>query len=319
MADPDNPPILEVTPAEAGQKLLQFLTRRMSLPQPLLHRWVRTGQIRLNKGRTKPFARVAAHDIVRLPPFALSMAAHTAALTSPHRTRFSIIPLPPLVARTPSLLVFNKPAGLPTHGGTGHTDSLADRLAAHHPATDFRPTPAHRLDKDTSGLLLVATSYASLRAVQEALQSHTLHKEYLCWVEGAWGHDRPIRLEHILAKRYTGWEERVETGEGKEAACIAACLRRKAGRSLMQIRLLTGRTHQIRAQLAACGHPLCGDAKYGGTPGFPLRLHAARLILPDGTRFEILPSWEGSERVDALPPPLEDIATRESGEPVYKV
>lgn len=311
MADPDNPPLLEVTPAEAGQKLLQFLTRRMNLPQPLLHRWIRTGQIRLNKGRAKPFARVAAHDLVRLPPFAPSMAAGAAEqppLPEHARTTSAPPPLPPLVAQTASLLVFNKPAGLPTHGGTGHSDSLADRLAAHYPAANFRPTPAHRLDKDTSGLLLVAASYATLRTLQDALQTRELAKEYLCWIEGIWKHDAPLRLEHAMAKRYTGWEERVETGEGKDAVCIAACLRRTRDRSLMQIRLLTGRTHQIRAQLAACGHPLCGDGKYGGRSRGPIRLHAARLVLPDGSRFEALPPWEGSDAVDVLPPPLDDTA-----------
>lgn len=311
MADPDNPPLLEVTPAEAGQKLLQFLTRRMNLPQPLLHRWIRTGQIRLNKGRAKPFARVAAHDLVRLPPFAPSMAASAADQPPmPERAHNTSAPppLPPLVAQTASLLVFNKPAGLPTHGGTGHSDSLADRLAVHYPAADFRPTPAHRLDKDTSGLLLVAASYATLRDLQDALQTRELAKEYLCWIEGTWERDGPVRLEHAMAKRYTGWEERVEIGEGKDAVCIAACLRRTGDRSLMQIRLLTGRTHQIRAQLAACGHPLCGDVKYGGTSRNSIRLHAARLVLPDGTCFEALPPWEGPDAVDALPPPLTDAA-----------
>ena len=347
--------VIEVSLEEGGQKLLQFLLRRLNLPQPMLHRWIRTGQIRCNGGRCKPFDHVQTGDAVRLPPFALGMhaatvehsptvpspalpsaqgvsaqpdapssAAHTVPLSAP-------LPLPPVVHSDTHLLVFNKPGGLPVHTGTGHSDSLATRLAVHHSDAPFRPTPAHRLDKDTSGLLLVARSYTMLRALQEAFKDRRMHKEYLAWVQGIWPHEQPLRLCHQLAKRYTGPEERVHALpsvqsteqlaasarlDGKEAACVVACLHHRAdahgGCSLMHIRLITGRTHQIRAQLSAAGHPVCGDGKYGAAP-LPagLRLHALRIILPPDPQlaplppmFTVLPPWEGPFAVEAAPAPL---------------
>lgn len=315
---PEEDHILKVGAAEAGQKLLSLLQRRLCLPSALLHRWIRTGQIRLNGGRAKAFARVAENDAVRLPPFASAMDAAARARASA-RTPSSVgraaspespvvPPLPPLIHADADIIVFNKPPGLPVHAGTGHeSDSLAARLAAHYAGTPFLPTPAHRLDKNTSGLLLAGASYNGLRALQDALRAGTLIKEYLGWVEGIWPYAAPRLLRHRLAKRYSGSYEKVHAGQGKEAACVAACLRTLKGRSLLHIRLLTGRTHQIRAQLTAEGHPLCGDVKYGGQGGRPVRLHALRLILPDGREFVVPPPWSGADALgdDAPPPPLE--------------
>ena len=345
---------------------MQCLVRRLNLPQSMLHRWIRTGQIRCNGGRCKPFDQVSAGDMVRLPPFAPSMHASTLerqpAGSTPQSSAQAA--LPPLIHSDAHLLVFNKPAGLPVHTGTGHSDSLATRLALHHVGAPFAPTPAHRLDKDTSGLLMVALSYATLRALQEAFKERSLGKEYLAWVHGSWPHDMPQLLTHRLDKRYTGSDEKVhalpptcaspdqasldqaslgqaspdqasldqafpgQPSPGKESLCVVSCLHREAdphaphglhahrapwqGRSLMHIRLLTGRTHQIRVQLAAEGHPLCGDSKYGAPPsGVPLRLHALRLTLPPVPALshlpcclEVLPPWEGPWQVRQMPAPL---------------
>lgn len=375
--------VLEVTPAEAGQKLMQFLQRRLSLPQTLLHRWVRTGQIRRNGGRCKPFEHVDCGDMVRLPPFAFSMnesavhpsapagqghapqsSPHASARTAPPSPLPPLAPLPPQIHADDLLLVFNKPAGLPVHPGTGHSDALTTRLAQHCAHLPFLPTPAHRLDKDTSGLLLVASAYSSLRALQDAFRHRHMVKEYVAWVQGLWPHDQPVELRHHLAKAYMGSDEKMRVREAaapaaapasaesscpaalprpahaappaaptdaKEAVCIVQCLRRDpderdpgTGRSLMHIRLITGRTHQIRAQLAAVGHALCGDFKYGspdtsptrhgryakGAPR-PLYLHSLRIILPDvpelaslPREFTALPPWQGRMALQELPPPL---------------
>ncbi len=307
---------LTVSPQEEGQKLLSFLERRLSLPPTLLHRWIRTGQIRVNKGRAKPFQRLTREDIVRLPPFASKMAdAARAPLITHSSTTGTLLPLPPRVscASEPDLSehiqdyiwAFNKPAGLPTHTGSGHTDSFATRLQSHFAEEIFLPSPAHRLDKDTSGLLLVGASFPALRFLQNTFLEHTAHKEYLTWVEGRWENDSPMLLEHSLSKRYTGYFEKVmPNSEGKEARCIVAPLRQENQTTLLHIRLLTGRTHQIRAQLAACGHPLCGDSKYGAKSNEAFRLHAMRLILPENISFECLPPWEDLWRVTTLPPLL---------------
>ena len=139
MGEAPDPNTVIVDPREGGQKLLQFLQRRLDLPPSLLHRWIRTGQVRINGGRAKPFGLVAAGDSVRLPPFALGMSRRSKATggqASPeqeHEPRQRTQALPPAprpLQKDGDLWVFCKPAGLPTHPGTGHEDSLSSRLAA---------------------------------------------------------------------------------------------------------------------------------------------------------------------------------------------
>ncbi len=310
-----------VSQAEAGQKLLSWLVRLLDAPRPLLHRWIRTGQVRVNGGRVAPFRRLEAGDAVRLPPFAVPRrgalpeaggenAGHgefrlpkSAGLPDSGPEQPGLL----LVAQTPDLYVFCKPAGLPTHPGTGHEDSLTSRLHALDSGASFRPTPAHRLDKDTSGLLVAARTYASLCRLQALLSGtgpERCSKEYLAWVGGIWPDEGPVLLQDRLCKLADRRGERVHVcAEGREAALTALCLLRIDGMSLLQIRLHTGRTHQIRVQLASRGFPVAGDRKYGAVAGGPLLLHAARLILPEAV-YEALPPWTGIRRVRALPPPL---------------
>ncbi len=302
---------------ESGQKLLQFLQRRLNLPQAMLHRWVRTGQVRINGCRCKPFSRVQAGDLVRLPPFAIKMAAQCDdPLPAPARKlrndeeAASGPPLPPLVGSSGYLWAFDKPAGLPTHPGTGHEDSLTTRLARHFANASFMPTPVHRLDKETSGILLVAASYAALDEAQQALRGQRMVKEYVAWVAGRWPHEETCLVRHFLRKdEVHGFEKMCTVGadaaDGKEALCLVRPLIVEDGASLVQVRLLTGRTHQIRTQLASLGHPVLGDAKYGqARPGSPLYLHALRMILPEGAAFASLPPWVGARAVTDLPEPI---------------
>ncbi len=333
---------IEVHSAESGQKLLQYLMRRLSLPQPLLHRWIRTGQVRVNGGRAKPFMHVQTGDMIRLPPFALSMA-HSATFDkspataqpqeSPQRYKKTSSPpklaqsLPPSVYSDDALTIYNKTSGLPVHGGTGHTDSLVARLEKAFANAPFKPTPAHRLDKDTSGLICVAFSYTALRALQEAFANHSMHKEYLAWVHGSWPHATVQHLSHTLAKKTQGnWEKvqslSAEDSEGKEAHCIVHCIQRSQAYSLMHIRLLTGRTHQIRVQLAAQGYPIVGDEKYGHklsqaekAEKKTLLLHSLRITFPAtlentslasmaNKSFSTLPPWNKPFNINNIPPSL---------------
>ena len=308
MAEP-----LVVTPAEAGQKLLQFLSRRFNEPAGVLHRWIRTGQVRINGKRASAFDRVAVADLIRIPPFAGSAPA--AVQTMPPVCGV----LPPLVAETDEYSVFLKPAGLPVHPGTGHTDCLTARLEQAYAGADFMPTPVHRLDRDTSGVLLVAKTYRATRFFSEALARHdgSVVKEYLAWVAGSCPWKTPVLLEdRVLKQLAEDGRERMRTAaadsEGQEARLAVRCLEQLNGAlgemSLVQIRLYTGRTHQIRLQLAERGFPLLGDVKYGG-PACPggLKLHAFRLLL-EGQAFEALPDWKGECAVYELPNPLSDRA-----------
>lgn len=307
------PEPLQVTAAEAGQKLLQFLSRRFEEPQSVLHRWIRTGQVRINGGRAKPFDRVELNDEIRVPPFA---GAGTKAERVPASSGGK--ELPPIVAETDDVIVFCKPSGLPVHPGTGHTDSLTTRLEAAFAGLPFIPAPVHRLDRDTSGLLLVGKTYAAVRRLSDALAAHdgSVAKDYLAWVQGECPWSRPKRLEDHLAKRTVGAQGREKVVAGKSrtggpdekpASLTVRCLTVCEGRSLVLIRLHTGRMHQIRVQLSERGFPLVGDVKYGGPRcGDGLKLHAVRLRVGEET-YTALPPWAGPWRVAHLPPEWEDV------------
>ncbi|MBQ9407073.1 MAG: RluA family pseudouridine synthase [Desulfovibrio sp.] len=302
---PELSPCVRVHNEESGQKLLQFLQRRLHLPSTLLHRWIRSGQIRRNASRCKPFERIETDDVIRLPPFARSLSPDTAIPTKDfHCTTDD--DLPPIIGKDGNLWALNKPAGLPVQPGSGHDDCISTRLAARFPLAHFSPTPVHRLDKDTSGILLTAFSYQSLIFAQEALRHGNIAKEYIVWVHGCWPYPDVRLLRHHLHKTSKHGYEKVRiapsAAEGREALCIARPLRICARESLLQIRLLTGRTHQIRVQLAAFGHPVLGDSKYGSQDHrLNLFLHAACVMLPNGHIFSCLPPWEGRYALEKLP------------------
>ena len=319
---------LAVSRAEAGQKLLNFLQRRVEAATGEFHRWIRTGQVRVNGSRAKAFDRVEEGDLIRVPPFAVLLPAgnlpgngtpNSAAPSAPQggsgqkRSSLSI------VYEDEDLLVVAKPAGLPVQGGTGHSDSIASRLAAERADADFVPAPVHRLDKDTTGLLVAGKTYAAVRLLTDALAGRggeALRKEYLAWVEGRWpfsNEDGPQELHDFLAKDQKA--QRMKTvhsdkaEEGQEARCVVTALETRRipegpqGRehTLLLVRLLTGRTHQIRVQLASRGHAIAGDPWYGEALRDGLKLHAYRLVLPlpDGERrqLELLPPWKGAWKV----------------------
>jgi 23S rRNA pseudouridine955/2504/2580 synthase len=342
-----------VTPAEAGQKLTQFLTRRLGpgIPGGLIMRWVRTGQVRVDGKRAKPFDRLAEGQAVRIPPHQQDnpgqpgpdapasqgpppRKARPAIPASRPDSRFDSRPGgrpdtapdaspddPPDTAPSPSpgslprfpapplpvvhdgggFLVLDKPAGLAVHPGTGLADCLTARLAALYPDAPFAPTPAHRLDKDTSGLIAVALAYRDLIRLQTAFKERQADKRYLAWVAGDWrpggaDGDEPVLLADRLEKRDGPEGEKVRTGAGKAALARVRRLGSRAGRTLVEVELLTGRTHQIRAQLASRGHPILGDRKYGGPPAPRLFLHAWKLTLPD-LALACPPDWTGPQAV----------------------
>lgn len=303
---------LTVSVAEAGQKLIQYLYRVLGkdVPGSVFMRWIRTGQIRVDGKRAKPFDRLAQGQIVRLPPFA-EVPPERIALAGSLDAYFPD-PAPlglDILAETDDWLVIAKPAGLPVHPGSGWTDSVQTRLAAAYVAAPFVPSIAHRLDRDTSGVLLVAKTHWALTSAHEAFKRRQAVKEYLCWVRGAWGFSslgEPVEFTDRLEKSGQEGREKVmvspagknrldakgESKEaGKEARMRATPLVIETERTLLKVRLFTGRTHQIRAQLSSRGHPIVGDAKYGGG-GPPMYLHAWRLTIADQT-FVCPALWEG--------------------------
>ncbi|MFW5733920.1 MAG: RluA family pseudouridine synthase [Oceanidesulfovibrio sp.] len=306
--DQSSPNQIVVGPEEAGQKLFQFLIRRTGLPGGAVMRLVRTGQVRVDGKRAKPYMRLDTGVVVRIPP----KLAEELVVVSARPPQDTHAPLQ-VLAEEHGLLAVRKPSGLPTHGGSGHSDSLASRLAAAKPDAPFTPTPAHRLDKDTSGVLLAAVSYRALAALQEAFRERTVDKRYLAWVSGDFPSGGPYRLEDVLEKSGGPGSQRMRTSavSGKLALSDVRLIEHRDGACLVEIRLLTGRTHQIRVQLASRGHPILGDAKYGTAAEMPLLLHAWRIGIPEGTLpgapaygrlvYECLPDWSDGYAVWAAP------------------
>ncbi len=288
---------LLVSEAESGQKLVSYLKRRLGqkLPPSLLQRIIRSGEVRVNGKRGKPFLRLSGGDEIRIPPLRLEDRAAAAAPAQP-----PALPELEIIADLPGYLVVNKPAGLPAHPGTRHNDSLSTRLEKIYAGSDFKPTAAHRLDKNTSGLVLVGKTYRALRQIQDGLREHSIHKDYLAWVLGAWPYDSVTALHDVMEKQEDEHGRgRVLLGEGKEALCLVRAVLRAPRCTLLCIRLQTGRTHQIRVQLSSRGHPIVGDAKYGSPAGRKfgitgMCLHAWRLGMPDGHSFAVLPPWSGA-------------------------
>lgn len=298
---------LSVSRAESGQKLLNFLHRRVNAPTADFHRWIRTGQVRVNGARAKAFDRLNEGDMVRVPPFAERLPAGSAASATVEKKRSRL----DIVFENDDVLILAKPAGLPVQGGTGHRESVASILAEERADAPFVPAPVHRLDKDTSGLLVAGKTYAAVRLLTDALAGRGKErprKEYLAWVEGRWPEDGPSELRDTLAKDPRAQRVKAVADDrdnaAKEARCVVRALACRSvhgrERTLLLVHLLTGRTHQIRVQLASRGHPVVGDPWYGAGDDAPretLKLHAFRLTIPvpDGTRldFELAPSWKG--------------------------
>ena len=280
---------IEVTKAESGQKLINFLSRRLGgeAPRSLLMRLIRTGQVRVDGGRRKPFDRVDEGQAVRVPPVRITDENKT----PPNARRLS------LAHESADLLAVDKPAGLPTHPGSGHSDSVSSRLKAMFPDDPFAPTPAHRLDKDTSGLLLAARSYEKLTDLQLMLKNREVGKFYLCWIAAELAPGARLELFDELSKKAGPGGEIMRVGGGKPARANMRCLKTEKGASLIEVELLTGRTHQIRVQLSSRGMPIIGDPKYGKKNSAGMLLHCWKLVLPDLT-LTLPPEWKGRFAVD---------------------
>ncbi len=269
-------------PAElAGQRLDNFLVRLCKgVPKTHIYKAIRGGEVRVNKGRTSADYRIAEGDTVRIPPLRLP---------DPGQPR----PVPgaefPVVFEDDAILVIDKPAGVAVHGGSGVSFGVIEQLRAARPQARFLEL-VHRLDRETSGLLMVAKKRSALLALHAMLREGKGGKHYLALVEGDWVNDRQhIRLGLTKWTTQSG-ERRVKVdAQGQKAHTIVTLRKRYGSYSLVDAELRTGRTHQIRVHLAASGHPIVGDDKYGhdevradfARRGFNrMFLHAHTLTLP---------------------------------------
>ncbi|MEK7191274.1 MAG: 23S rRNA pseudouridine(955/2504/2580) synthase RluC [Pseudomonadota bacterium] len=250
---------VEIDETRSGQRLDNFLlTTLKGVPKSRIYRLVRKGEVRVNRGRTKPDYRLQTGDIVRLPPVRMAPAAEQ---VPPERFAWLA---DRIIYEDEHLLAVDKPAGFAVHAGSGVAFGLIEGLRALRPEAPMLEL-AHRLDRDTSGCLLIAKSRPALLGLHQALKTGGIAKRYLALVRGLWrGRQRTITA--ALERHERGGERMVEAGEeGKTAASVFHPRTRytEAGATLVEVELLTGRTHQARVHAAHAGHPIAGDDKYG--------------------------------------------------------
>ena len=251
----------------AGQRIDNFLVRSLKgVPKSHLYRILRSGEVRINKGRVGPDTRLVAGDVVRIPP--IRTARPTAAAQAARRPatgprRFDV----PVLFEDDALIAVDKPAGLAAHGGSGIALGLIEQLRAARPAASFLEL-VHRLDRATSGVLLVAKKRSALVALHAQLREGSVDKRYLVLVRGPW-RDAKRKVDLPLFKFSTReGERRVRVEDAGRPAVTTFRRERTWPRhdpplALLEAELETGRTHQIRVHLAHLGHPLAGDDKYG--------------------------------------------------------
>lgn len=272
---------LDIGDDAEGQRIDNYLLRiAKGVPQSHIYRILRRGEVRVNKGRVGAEYRLRPGDQVRVPP--IRIAERAAGASVPAR---EFVP----IFEDEALLVVDKPAGVAVHGGSGVSFGVIEQLRRARPQARFLEL-AHRLDRETSGLLVVAKKRAALTRLHDQFRDGVIEKRYLALVRGRWRNE----LQHVrlpLLKYLTAEGERrvrVNVG-GKAAHSIVRLVSRWQNFSVVEVELKTGRTHQIRVHLAHLGFPIAGDDKYGD---FSLNrelqkiglhrmfLHSARLKLP---------------------------------------
>ena len=272
-----------------GQRVDNFLMRVCKgVPKSHLYKAIRSGEVRVNKGRVGADYRLCEGDLLRVPPLRLP--------TPGERSKAPPAAFP-VVFEDDAMVVINKPAGVAVHGGSGVSFGVIEQMRSSRPDARFLEL-AHRLDRETSGLLMIAKRRSALVALHQMLRDGQGQKQYKALVVGDWVNDRQHIKKPLLKWLTAGGERRVRVDAlGKPAHTIVTGERRFGAYTLVDAELRTGRTHQIRVHLASSGFPIVGDEKYGldderkkfAKLGFNrMFLHAWRLAIPHPLTGEAL-------------------------------
>ncbi len=260
---------IDIESESAGQRIDNFLQSYLkNVPKSHVYRILRTGQVRVNRGRIKPTYRLQVGDQLRLPPLQLSSLTPL----TPQPSLVKNLLAKATLYEDDFLMVINKPAGMAVHGGSGLSFGVIEGLRVLYPHLPHLEL-VHRLDRDTSGCLLITKKRSILRQLHELLRDGKLHKQYVALVQGMW----PPRLTQVnlpLKKNILQSGERIVRVnlEGKVSQSLFKIEQSFTVATLLQVQPLTGRTHQIRVHTAHQGHPIAGDDKYGN-PSFNQQMH----------------------------------------------
>nr|WP_242616852.1 RluA family pseudouridine synthase [Rivibacter subsaxonicus] len=264
-----------------GQRLDNYLVKVLKgAPKTLVYRIIRSGEVRVNKSRAAADTRLAIGDDVRVPPLRLAEPDVQKQAAVPAR-EFTVL------LEDEHLIAIDKPAGVAVHGGSGVSFGVIEQLRRARPAAKFLEL-VHRLDKETSGLLLIAKKRSALTALQEQFRSRETGKTYAALVTGSWPASLKL-IDQALHKYLNAEGERrvravaADHEEAKRSISQVRIVRSFEGYTLLDVTIKTGRTHQIRVHLASAGHPIVGDDKYGD---FNLNKQLARGEGLAGARFD---------------------------------
>lgn len=293
--------IVTVGEESAGQRLDNFLIRQLKgVPKTHVYRIIRSGEVRVNKGRAAADRRVEAGDLVRVPPVRLPARIEEKAARPAPAREF------PVLFEDEHVLAVDKPAGVAVHGGSGVSFGVIEQLRQARPAARFLEL-VHRLDRETSGILLVAKRRSALTALQDQFRDRETGKTYLALVEGEWPANRKVVDLPLHKYLLADGERRVrvvakDDPDGMRAITLVKVGQKLPGFSLLEVTIKTGRTHQIRVHLASQAHPIAGDDKYGD-------FNRNKALQKQGLRRMFLHAWRlqfnhpaTGERIELLSP-----------------
>ncbi|MCP3664858.1 MAG: 23S rRNA pseudouridine(955/2504/2580) synthase RluC [Gammaproteobacteria bacterium] len=293
--------MIRIEPDRAGQRIDNFLLGFLKgVPRSYVYRILRKGEVRVNKGRIKASYKLNDGDIVRIPPV---KTAEKESTNAPGQRLLSRIDKA-VIHEDNQLLVLNKPAGIAVHGGSGLNHGVIEGLRILRPK-EQQLELVHRLDRETSGCLLVAKRRSALRMLHELLRTNGVDKRYLALVAGQWDQNR-VEVDAPLLKNTVKSGERLVKvdSRGKAARTRFSVVERFNDFTLVEAKLLTGRTHQIRVHTAHLGSPILGDPKYGDD-------ELNRMIKGRGVKRMFLHAaaisfrWPDSEELERFEAPLE--------------
>ena len=320
---------IAVDEESAGQRLDNFLIRHLKgVPKTHVYRIIRSGEVRVNKGRASADTRVEAGDTVRVPPVRVpDRVADKAGHPAPAREF-------PILLEDEHLIALDKPAGVAVHGGSGVSFGVIEQLRQARPQVRALEL-VHRLDRETSGILLVAKKRSALKALQDQFRERETGKTYLALVVGEWPANKKVLDAPLHKYLLAGQDGTAGAGErrvkvvarddpdGMRSITLVRVAQKLAGFTLLEVTIKTGRTHQIRVHLASEGHPIAGDDKYGN---FELNKSLQKQGEKAGLKRMFLHAWrlqfrhpasgEPIELVAALPPELQTFVAHVTPAPI---